>query len=268
MELKRLGIRRRGFTPMSQKYYLDFCNKRVVDDKNTLDWLIAKNLILSGKVVQGLLHNEMKVVIKIGTDKSNIDKEYDISKQLSVFSGFVKYICKFSCKDDLRKYREEWRPNIGICEPDGPDKTNSIIMSFYPLGSMLRYTWTIQNFDVFKNLLKSAVKTLLFANEQIGFVHSDFHLDNLLLKETKNGLKVDIIDFELTEINDNNKNNKKKIGQDFKKLFFDLGKVDGITAQSISYCLIFSDRLRDPFESVDVNNVFTLIDDLVFVNYN
>lgn len=267
MELKRLGIRRRGFEQMSQKYYLDYCNKKVVNDKNTLDWLVAKNVILSGKVVQGMLNNEMKVVIKIGADKSSIDKEYDISKHLSVFPGFVRYICKFSCKDNLRKYRETWRPDVGFCDPNGPDKTNSIIMKYYPLGSMLKYTWTQDNFTVFKSLLKSVVETLLVANAEIGFLHRDLHLDNCLLKESKFGLKVDIIDFELSEIDENNKRDQKKIGQDFKKLFSDILLLDCVTAQSISNGLIFADKLRDPFEKTDINDVFTLIDDLVFVEY-
>lgn len=254
---------------MSQKHYLDYCDKRVVDDKNTLDWLVAKNLILSGKVVEGLLNNDMKVVIKIGADKFSIDKEYDISKQLSVFPGFVRYICKFSCKDDLRKYRGTWQPSkaVGFCERNGPDKTNSIIMRYYPLGSMLKYTWTQDNFDVFKELLKRAVETLLVANENIGFIHSDFHLDNLLLKESKSGLKVDIIDFELSEINESNKKDQKKIGQDLRKLFFDLGKLDCVKDESIVSCLLFTGKMRDPFEQVDLNDVFHLIDKLVFVDY-
>ena len=271
MELKRLGIRRRGFEQMSQKLYLDFCYERVFGDKNTLDWLVAKNLILSGKVVEGLLNNDMKVVIKIGTDKGRIDKEYDISKQLSVFHGFVRYICKFSCKDDLRKYSGNWTPDVGFCDLNGPDKTNSIIMPYYPLGSMLKYKWTRDTFDTFKKLLKSVVEAYLVANEELGFVHNDFHLDNLLLKESKYStfdLKVDIIDFELSEINEKYKKDKIKIGRDFKKIFTDLLNLDFVTADSIAPCLIFADKMRDPFETVHTADVFKLIDDLKFVNYD
>ena len=265
MELPRLGIRRRGFEQMSQKFYLDYCNKNVADNKNTLDWLVAKNVILSGKVVEGLLHNDMKVVIKIGTNQSNIQREYDINKELSVFSGFVRYICKFSCKDDLRKYRGTWQPDVGFCEAGGPDKTNAIIMPYYPLGSMLKYKWTHDNFDDFRKLLKHAVQALLYANEQIGFVHGDFHLDNILVKKTKKGLVVDVIDFELSSVSNDNKSDHKKLGQDLRKLFFDLGKLEGIVDAGITSLIMFAGKMRDPFEAVQVDDVFDLIDQLYFV---
>ena len=251
---------------MSQKYYVDYCNKNVSNDKNTLDWLIAKNLILSGKVVEGLLNNDMKVVIKIGTDLFSIAKEYNISKELSDFSGFVRYICMFSCKDDLRKYRGTWVPDVGFCDPNGPDKTNAIIMPFYHLGSMLKYTWSQENFHIFKDILKRVVNVLLVVNEETGFVHGDFHLDNLLLRETKSGLRADIIDFELSEINEDNKLNQKRIGMDLRKCFADLLKLDFITAASIAKCLTFTDKMRDPFETVKIEDVFGLIDGLVYVD--
>lgn len=261
----RLGIRRRGFEKMSQKYYLDYCDKKVINDKNTLDWLVAKNVTLSGKVVEGLLNNDMKVVIKLGTNKASIEKEYNISKELSVFPGFVRYICKFSCKDDLRKYPGTWKPDVGFCEIDGPDKTNSIIMPFYTLGSMLKYKWTKENFYTFKILTKIAVTSLLTANQEIGFIHNDFHLDNILIKQTKYGLTVDIIDFELSDISNNNKQDHKKLGMDLRKLFSDLFKLDCITDDSISFCIIFTSKMRDPFEAVHVTNVFDLIDNLEYV---
>ena len=80
-----------------------------------------KNLLLDKKVIQGILYNTDKVVIKLGK-KEEIDKEYNLNIQLQKFKGFVRYICKFSCKDDLNKYKHDdgsWLGN-GFCDPNGP----------------------------------------------------------------------------------------------------------------------------------------------------
>jgi len=166
MNLDRNGIRRNG-NRMSQKYHLDMCNEKIKDE-STRDWLVAKNIILERQVVKGLLNNNMQVVVKISVSKEMNEKEYDINKQLSSYKNFVRYICKFSCKDDLRKYMEKGPYyDEGFCKENGQDMTFSIIMPYYRLGSILKYEWNKYNFKTLKKIMKEVVSTLLFVNNEI-----------------------------------------------------------------------------------------------------
>ena len=56
----------RSINRTTKKYFLNFCKKNVIGDTNTRDWLIMKNLLLDEKVIQGILYNTDKVVIKLG----------------------------------------------------------------------------------------------------------------------------------------------------------------------------------------------------------
>jgi serine/threonine protein kinase len=258
MNLDRNGIRRNG-NKMSQKYHLDICNKKI-KDSTTRDW-----------VVEGLLNNNMQMVIKINVNKEINEKEYNINQQLSPYKNFVRYICKFSCKDDLRKYMEKGpyrEVDDGFCKENGPDRTFSIIMPYYQLGSILKYTWTKENFNIFKTLMKTVIYTLLFVNNSIGFIHGDFHLENILLKEKKGKLSINIIDFELSEIEEINKGNMKKLGKDFSKLFVDMEKLNII--KDITECIKFTQKMRDPFENknLDINELYILVDSLEYFDYN
>jgi len=266
MNLDRNGIRRNG-NKMSQKYHLDMCNEKIKDE-STRDWLVVKNVILKRQVVEGLLNNNMQVVVKISVNKQMNEKEYDINKQLSSYENFVRYICKFSCKDDLGKYMEKGPYyDKGFCKENGPDMTFSIIMPYYPLGSILKYEWNKDNFKTFQKIMKKVVSTLLFVNNEIGFIHGDFHLDNILLKQRKGNVGIHIIDFELSSINESNKNNMKKLSQDFSKLFVDMEKLDII--KDITECIKFTQKMRDPFENInlDLNTLYILVDNLEYRNY-
>lgn len=257
MELIKTGYRRRDNPIISKKYYLNYCQENVLNDKNTRDWLIAQNIIISQKVVQGLLHNKMKVVIKIGQEDS-ISREYKINKQLrqlkQLYKGFTRYICFFSCKDNLDKYQYpngEWSTR-GFCETDGKNQTYSIIMPYYELGSMFSYKWTRDNFKTFKQLIKQVLSLLIFVNKDIGFLHNDVHLENIMLK-SKNGILTPyLIDFELSTIDDSNKINYKKLGQNFRKLFSDfIAKTDFINNNDVNECINYTNKMRDPFETED-----------------
>ena len=266
MELIKSNERRRDNPIESTKYFLN-CQERIIDDTNTRSWLIVKNILYSSKIMLGLLKNNMQVVIKIGS-KHQIDREYQISKQLRLFKHFTRYICTFFCKDDLNKYKITGnKKDDGLCEPDGPDQIHAIIMPYYSLGSFLKYNWNYANFIQFKNLLKDIIKMLVYVNSEVGFLHNDLHLENIMLKYTKKGeLTFDLIDFELSSINKNDiKSNIKsniKLGQNFRKLFVDLFKFEYINETSITNCIAFTNIMRDPFESANINDLYKLIDNL------
>jgi serine/threonine protein kinase len=257
----------RSINRTTKKYFVDFCKENVIGDSNTRYWLIMKNLLLDEKVIQAILFKTTKVVIKLGK-KDEIDHEYNINEKLQNFKGFVRYMCRFSCKDDLNKYKHEngmWSDN-GFCEPNGLDKTNAIIMPYYSLSSIQRYEWNDSNFSIFKELLKDVVKILIFTNKSIGFLHNDIHLDNIMLKKRKNGdVKVDIIDFGKSTIKDEDKLNYKKLGENFTDLFSSVIRLKfmGNYTNLINYAR----KMRDPFENTDLNlnDIYDCIDELRYI---
>ena len=111
------------------------------------------------KVVEGLLNNNIQVVVKISVNKEMNEREYLINEQLSSYKHFVRYICKFSCNDDLKKYMEKVIQEEGFCKENGPEKTYSIIMPYYRLGNILKYSWDKENFKIFKKLIKDVIYT-------------------------------------------------------------------------------------------------------------
>lgn len=252
----------------SNKYFLDFCNKKVINDKNTRDWLITKNLLLDQKVIEGVMYNTEKVVIKIG-NKEDMDKDYKTNQDLHNYKGFVRYICQFSCQDDLRKYKHDdgsWSNTYGFCEVNGKDKTNAIIMPYYNLSSMFKYKWNRINFDIFKKILKEIVRLLIKTNSEIGFLHNDIHLDNIMIKNTKYGLRGYIIDFEKSTININNILDYKKLGINFNMLFYSVSRLDFVG--NYDNLFIFQRKMRDPFENktLNINNVYNFIDEVTYVS--
>lgn len=253
----------------SNKYFVDFCDKNVIGDKNTREWLIIKNLLVDKKVVQGLMYNVQKVVIKIGK-KEDMDKDYNINQLLQNYKGFIRYICRFSCKDDLNKYKHEngsWSGTDGFCEANGVDKTNAIIMPYYELSSMLRYNWTKDNFNIFKKLLKDVVKTLIYTNKEIGFLHNDIHLDNVILKNNTRGeLIIKIIDFEKSTVNNDDKLNYKKLGVNFNMLFYSMSRLDFVG--NYDQLITIQRKMRDPFENktLNLNDIYTFIDEITYIN--
>jgi serine/threonine protein kinase len=285
MDLIKRGERRRANPVRSTKYYVN-CQTKVLDNKNTREWLIIKRILFDSKVILGLLNQNMQVVIKIG-DKHHIEREYDINQQLRDFKGFTRYICKFSCLDKLDKYiPKDFSGNIldsyrdtGICDPDGSIMTFSIIMPYYPIGNVLNYSWNESNFEQFKKIIRDAISTLLYANQEIGFLHNDLHLENLLLKQNQKGeLKCDIIDFELSTINESNKKNYKQLGQNFRKLFVDINRLDFIDDTAVAKCIAFTTKMRevntvghvfinDSFQLFDISPIFNLIDNLKFIKF-
>jgi predicted unusual protein kinase regulating ubiquinone biosynthesis (AarF/ABC1/UbiB family) len=53
------------------------------------------------------------------------------------------------------------------------------------MGSIAQHTWKIQDLQDLKNILIQATCALFSAFLDIGFVHLDLHLDNVLLRKTK-----------------------------------------------------------------------------------
>jgi serine/threonine protein kinase len=244
----------------TKKYFLDICNKKIKPNTNTREWLIIKNIILDNKVIEGLMDNNFKVVVKANSNEL-IQKEYKFSELIKNCKGFVKYICKFSCNDSLTKYIKENSENIGdgLCQETGI-KTDYIVMPYFELGSLYNLKLTS---DI-KYCLKEAISDLLCAAKKYNFIHNDFHADNIMLKKKSEKIKTYIIDFEMSYIY-KGKNIEKEIAKiDLRKLFN-------------SRCFIMLDTLeierfilyiRDPFNETTFDNlydIYSLIDKLEYL---
>lgn len=61
----------------------------------------------------------------------------------------------------------------------------------------------------------------------------------------------------------------KKLGRDFYKLFSDILRIEMIDVKPISDCLIFTQKMQDPFENTNLNlNIFySLIDEFRYIKY-
>ena len=76
-----------------------------------------------------------------------------------------------------------------LCK-NGKEEIGILTMNYYNLGSIGSYNWNNENINLLKNVLRQSIYVYLFAYYQTGFVHGDFHSDNILLKN-KNLCEID-----------------------------------------------------------------------------
>ena len=91
-----------------------------------------------------------------------------------------------------------------------------------------------------------------------------------MLKKKKNGeFKVEIIDFDKSTINMNDKLNNKKLGENFRILFDSVSRLQCISQMSTLNLIIYTTKMRDPFENkdLDLNDIYIFIDELHYNNY-
>ncbi|MBC7409706.1 MAG: hypothetical protein H7339_15070 [Arcicella sp.] len=165
-----------------------------------------------------------KVVVKFEKGKAGFN-DYIIAQTLfnAKIPNFIKYYCYFNCKEDpivfdnLPKINVPGEHHLNFCTGPG-DEMGFIVMPFYRLGSVKNYTWTRQNFDQLKTVLKQVFLSLVTAFLESGFIHKDPHLDNILIRKTKkqnlsyrdihlklSGYYAIIVDFGRAEMNGNSK---------------------------------------------------------------
>lgn len=169
----------------SYKYFLN-CPSIV----QTGNWIKQLEKIYTTKeqaIIKALLnHNNIRkkqVVIKLGT-KNTIDHEYTVGKILSSIPGFIKYICKTECYDDITKYSNITNSTVICSNSKNDELVHLLIMPYIPQGSMRGYNWE-NNINVFRACFKQLIASLVVAFNTYGFLHMDIHLGNVLIKHTK-----------------------------------------------------------------------------------
>lgn len=175
----------------SFKYKID-CQSRInPDNPETKEWLEIKNKMKhSGdvKLFNGILEKKKSIIVKIGTNMI-LNKEYDIGKIIDTLDlpTFISFNCIFSCNDNIKSLDSKLNNNNTnrkyLCRKDG-DKLTMIIMPNVKLGLLYTFKWDRDNFYILKNILKHIIMSLCYARTNIGFVHNDLHIGNVLLKKT------------------------------------------------------------------------------------
>lgn len=169
----------------SFKYKLD-CNARLnPEHPDTIEWLELLELINHNspdyKIFIGLLNKVNNIVIKVGSLK--LENEYKIGSLLSTINlaTFLEYHCIFQCLDDIKLINSRTK---SLCKTNG-NNIYVLVMPYVKEGQIDKWKWNRNNFNTLKNILKHIIMSLLYSHIQIGFIHRDLHLGNILLKKTK-----------------------------------------------------------------------------------
>ena len=151
--------------------------------------------------------------MKIGRENRTIEKEYFIGKILEneKIPGFISYMCIFECLDDTHKQKKI--PTTICNSKDISENHKVLLMPYIKDGSILKYEWKAEMFPILITTIQQVLMSSFVAFYKCGFIHGDFHLDNIMIKKTKkkeiiynwenssisiptNGYKIIILDFD------------------------------------------------------------------------
>lgn len=186
-QLERRRYKRGGST----KYYID-CNKYsentdeiqiegILQEKNDISVLRA---VVSGRTDDTIHRKYRHIVVKIDrVDKTN-RKEYTIGERLFQMHipGFMRYICIFPCYDTTP---HDVSGRICQAEPIEKNCKDVLVMPHLSEGSIDTYPWDESTLPILKCLLMQTVMSTLVAYTNVGFIHNDLHLGNILIRKTK-----------------------------------------------------------------------------------
>lgn len=245
----------------THKYYLEFCEQRVKrGDIPTKDWLVIKDIVLDKKVIRAV-NNNKSVIVKIG-EETKIKKDYWLSKYLfnNNNPGFIRYICQFECHDDVNKYKMEpdSDDDDSFCSTDNKlPMVYSLVMPYIPLGSIKNYKWTKRNVNILKSLLSKAVQYYIMAAKKTGFIHNDFHADNIMMLSLSD---VCIIDLELAELyryTEKKKPLEKVVAKDMRKLFSSLNDIK--LNINTGHVILKLNDIMDSFNDTDLDSLYEIL---------
>ena len=214
----------------SEKYIIT-CQDRIrSDNPTTNEWLNIVGALKKtnqrdlNRVLKGILDKKKTVAIKISKNES-LQKEYTIATLLQDIPGFLRPYCFFQCEDDFKEHPSASRTSL--CRGPGTSM-KVLVMPYFDEGSMRDFNW-VSKPDALIACLLQLFCSLMQAYESKGILHSDTHLDNVLLKKTTvtsvdyilggkrvsvptGGYFITIMDFELS-FNEVSSNRGRAIGQ-------------------------------------------------------
>jgi serine/threonine protein kinase len=155
-ELERKGYKKNA----PHKYHIDYDDYEKHTD-NLLNFVRNKKDI---HLLETILLESNKygpIVVKIGQENKTIEKEFDYGKQLenAKIPGFIRF---------FEKPKEE-----------------VILMPYISEGSLRTFDWTPETFIILESVILQTMMSSMLAYITCGFIHGDFHLDNILLQKTE-----------------------------------------------------------------------------------
>jgi serine/threonine protein kinase len=169
----------------SYKVNIDCQTKVKEGNPETRDWLELTEKFDHRSpdyaIFKGLLEKRHRIVAKIAFTGHN--QEFEVAKQLEGLHlpTLLNYFCRFECLDDRGSLNYSKRY---LCKKTG-DRIHVIIMPYVDGGQIDSHKWNRGNFDELKLVMKHIVYTLLYAAQDMGFIHNDLHVGNVLLKKTQ-----------------------------------------------------------------------------------
>ena len=157
-------------------------------------WLTLESILAYTRGDAVVLKGKLKAisakncVVKFG-NHSLIQTEYNAGHRIANarIPGFIKYVCMFECIDDFeRVLQQNYQTRPYICvDAGGGTRLGGIVMTYYSLGSMNDYRWRRSQLPEFYNVLCQVCFALATAFFRTGFVHSDLHAGNVVLRTSR-----------------------------------------------------------------------------------
>ena len=145
------------------------------------------------------------VVVKIAPE--DLQKEWDMYNLLKSLDipDLTTYFCYFRCADSITRLVQPF------CEGMG-DTMQVLVMEHVAAKSFKSFDWSKVHIGVMRSCIKHAIMFALVAYRRCGFVHGDFHLDNILVQPTHAtaitydsvdlpllGYQIRVLDFEFSK---------------------------------------------------------------------
>lgn len=204
---------------------------------------------------KSILNKYDHIVVKVG-DSHTINKEYEIGRILKSINSFVKYICYFPCNDEFKNL--DLNQSINYYKGS---ENKVLVIQYYSRGSISKFSWDKENFDILKSLIKEIFIALQTAYINFGFIHNDTHLDNFLIGDDN---KVIIMDFENSVFDDEKRTNYKILYFGFSQILQELkikAKLEIINIKDIIEYVNTYERLN---KQLDIQTLLLLVDNLKF----
>ena len=258
----------------SRKYYVN-CDDDLAKNPESLKLNTLVKYDNDKHIIKALAHEYLhfgEIIIKMGRFDQTIGKEYEIGKILSGIPGFVEFICLFQCYDDTGNILPK-----SICQAPIKSRDSNklvLIMPYYELGSVKNYSWRGSDTPILRSILKQLVVSCYVAYLNIGFLHSDLHLDNVLLAKTAleyitysddfniktNGYQISIMDFEMSFIGiQNTRANRQLFWSDYLTTFNRLYELKTVVPFNLEKILHYLNIARVKFYALYLDHIYELI---------
>lgn len=280
--------KRKNSHKASEKYYINCTDPdKTLHSFHVMDKNFQRSIISAIHEEVGTRHRHVVVKIMPNMYAENALKEYSIGEQLKMIPGFIKYICLVKCTDNDKVHKP-----LSVCATfsdhyaEAQGKLQLLVMPYFRSGSICKYKWGEKqtNILLLQSCLKQCVSSVFNAFIQVGFLHVDLHLSNILLKPTTKdiidigvetpiptyGFNICIMDFEhsLIGVDTSNKEYVEQLFCDLELLFYELTAADGANLRLTGINeikLYIAQKLQNPKANAKVMaKLYNMIDCICF----